>query len=108
MGFLDFFKRRNSQDMAETGGAGTSALPTPETMFALNHSATQMIKDGDYAKHGFKSQIDLVAAFTIVEILGASDGKMSDSEVNEIVSAQFGMSPDRCAFLIGQAHKANM
>jgi hypothetical protein len=108
MGLIDFFKRRKNLDADDTSGGVTSAQPSPETMFALNHSAAQIIKDGEYAKYGFESQTDLAAAFTIVEILGASDGKMSDSEIIEIIGAQFGTRLDRCEFLIMQAHKAGM
>lgn len=102
-GFLDFLKGKKNSDPDVVGGETKYTLPTAETMFELNTMATQWMKEGSFADHGFESQLDLVAAFTIVEMLGAVSGQMSDKEIIEVLVPQFDINPDRCAFLIQQA-----
>jgi hypothetical protein len=107
MPFLDFLKRKKNIESRVDGGESKYTQPTPETMFALNTQATQWLNEGSFAEHGFESQLDLVAAFTIVETLGASD-RISDKEIIELLVPQFDITPDRCAFLIRQARRSIM
>jgi hypothetical protein len=107
MGFLDYLKRKKDKELDDIIGDAQYTLPTPETMFALNTEAATWIREGSFAEHGFESKQDLVAAFTIVEMLGAVAGSMSDKEIVELLGSQFDIAPDRCAFLIQQARRAN-
>jgi hypothetical protein len=103
MWLLDSWKRRRQQKAFERETFPMDKVPSPETMFALNYSATQLIKEGDFAKHGFASQAEMVTAFMIVEILGASNGEMKDEDIRDLIGSQMGISPERCQLLIDQA-----
>ncbi len=107
MGLFDFLKRKKNKaaDAGAVSGAPKYNLPTPETMFELNTMAKQWIKEGSFAKHGFESQLDLVAAFTIGEMVGASS-EISDQDIIDALTPMFDVAPDRCAFLIQQARQS--
>lgn len=105
MGFFDFLKRTKTAESDSSSPAAKITLPTPETMFQLNTMATQWIEEGSFAAHGFASQQDLMAAFTIVEMLGAASD-MSDKDIMESLTQMFDITPDRCTFLLQQARRS--
>ena len=106
MGFLDFFKRTKRLEDSSEAAAERYLTPTPETMFLLNTAAADIMKSGDYAKYGFASQLELAAAFTIVETVGAAGDSMSDDKIVDLIAPQFQLDRQRCAFFVRQARRS--
>jgi hypothetical protein len=106
MGVFDIFTRNKKKEPDADVSQEKYSTPTLETMFMLNTMATDIMNSGEFAKYGFESQLELVAAFTIVETLGAAGDSMSDAEIIELIARQFQLDAGRCAFLVRQAHRS--